>query len=97
MLVTINTIASEQLHATKNTMVAVTQLLNYCATHPDATVRFTASDMALKVVTSTARSRIGGYFYLGNLPAVAKLAPSPNDVPAATWYVHSPMVLLSQR
>jgi hypothetical protein len=89
MLVTINTIASEQAHATKNTMAAVTQLLNYCATHPDATVRFTASDMALKVVSdasyltaSKARSRIGGYFYLGNLPVDATIAPSPDDGPA---------------
>jgi hypothetical protein len=89
MLVAINTIASEQSHATENTMVAVTQLLNYCATHPDAIIRFTASDMVLKVVSdasyltaSKARSRIGGYFYLGKLPANATIAPSPDDGPA---------------
>ena len=47
--------------------------LNYCATHPDATVRFSASDMILKIhsdasylTESHARSRVGGYFYMGN-------------------------------
>ncbi|KAI2497592.1 Reverse transcriptase (RNA-dependent DNA polymerase) [Fragilaria crotonensis] len=30
-------------------MDKLAQLLNYCATHPDATVRFTASDMLLAI------------------------------------------------
>lgn len=85
LLVTINSLASEQTRGTENTMKGVTQLLNYCATHPDAVVRFEASDMALKVVSdasyltaSKARSRIGGYFYLGKQPIDATIAPAPD-------------------
>ena len=47
--------------------------LNYCATHPDGIVSFEASNMILKIhshashlTESQARSRIGGYFFLGN-------------------------------
>ena len=48
-------------------------LLNYCVTNTEATVRFTASDMILKLCSDAsylsepeAHSREGGYFYLGN-------------------------------
>jgi hypothetical protein len=37
MIPTISTLASQQeAHGTKATMEALTQLLNYCASHPDA-------------------------------------------------------------
>ena len=49
MLPTIGTLASQQAHGTKATLEALTQLLNYCTTHPDAKVRFIASDMVLHV------------------------------------------------
>jgi len=39
MLPAINTIATQQATPTRKTMEAVTQLLNYCATHPDASIR----------------------------------------------------------
>ena len=49
--------------------------LDYCHTHPDATIRYKASDMILWVHsdagynnTEGARSRAGGHFYLGNYP-----------------------------
>jgi len=38
ILTAINTLASQQANATKETMKAITHLLNYCATHPDAVV-----------------------------------------------------------
>jgi hypothetical protein len=45
MLVALGTIASNQSKGTQATAQALTQLLNYTAAHPDATVRYTASDM----------------------------------------------------
>ena len=54
------------------TTVAVVQLLDYAATHPDAGVTFSKSDMVLKIHSDAsylseygARSRVGGYFFLG--------------------------------
>jgi hypothetical protein len=38
MLTAIGFIATQQASATQATMQAITQLLNYCATHPEATV-----------------------------------------------------------
>ena len=49
------------------------QLLDYCANHPDAVLRYRASDMILKIHSDSsylnepkARSRGGGNFYLGD-------------------------------
>ena len=47
ILVALSTIASEQYSATSNTVNKITQLLNYLATHPDATIRYKRSDMVL--------------------------------------------------
>ena len=41
----LSTIASEQSKGTQQTMQRCKQLLDYLATHPNATVRFHASDM----------------------------------------------------
>jgi hypothetical protein len=49
MLTAIGAIATQQSKGTKQTMQAIVQLLNYCATHPNAVVRFHASDMILWV------------------------------------------------
>eukprot|EP00957_Ditylum_brightwellii_P016474 1238287-Ditylum_brightwellii.AAC.1 len=45
MLMAINTIAAEQEHPTQKMAAAIVKLLNYCATHPEATVRYHASGM----------------------------------------------------
>jgi hypothetical protein len=75
ILMTLSTIAHEQARATRRTNLSVTQLLDYCATHPDATIRFRASDMVLNIHSDAsylnapaARSRIGGHFFLGWAP-----------------------------
>ena len=75
MLVTLSTLASQQSKGTAHTADAITQLLNYCATHPDAEIRYVASDMLLKIHSDAsylseaqARSRTGGHFFLGNHP-----------------------------
>jgi hypothetical protein len=75
ILMTLSTIAHEQARATVRTNLSITQLLDYCATHPDATIRFRASDMVLNIHSDAsylnapdARSRIGGHFFLGWAP-----------------------------
>jgi hypothetical protein len=75
ILTALGTIAMQQSKGTKATMQAVVQLLNYCATHPEAKVRYVACDMILHVDSDVsyltapkARSRAGGYHYLSNQP-----------------------------
>jgi hypothetical protein len=69
----LNDITMEQTKATKKTQAATDQLLDYLATHPDATIRYHAFHMILHIHSdasylsvSNARSRIGGLFFLGN-------------------------------
>jgi hypothetical protein len=51
MLVALGTLASQQASGTEATIAAMTQLLNYAATHPDPVVRFKRSDMQLEVAS----------------------------------------------
>jgi hypothetical protein len=91
MLVALGTLASAQSQSTQATALAVTQLLNYCATHPDAVLRYSASDMHLHVHSdasylseSKARSRAGGLFFLSDKPksyAASLLPPTPDSIP----------------
>jgi hypothetical protein len=88
LLVTLGSLASEQAKGTTATNKAATQLLDYCATHPNATVRFSASDMCLHVHSdasylsvSKARSRAGGLFFLSDKPKSSTIPPSPTSVP----------------
>jgi hypothetical protein len=69
----LNDIATDQTKTTKKTQAATNQLLDYLATHPDAAIRYHASDMILHIhsdasyiTVSNARSRLGGLFCLGN-------------------------------
>jgi hypothetical protein len=72
-LMPLNDIATEQNKATEKTQAATNQLLDYLATHPDATIRYHASDMILNIHSdayylsvSNAWSRLGGLFFRGN-------------------------------
>ena len=63
-------LATEKSQATKTTTTKLAQLLNYCATHFDATVCFTASDMILAIESNASylsvvkgRSRATSYFF----------------------------------
>ncbi|KAI2498397.1 Reverse transcriptase (RNA-dependent DNA polymerase) [Fragilaria crotonensis] len=85
LLTAIGELATEQAGGTKTTMDKLAQLLNYCATHPDATVRFTASDMLLAIESDAsylsvvkARSRAAGYFYLTNKTTARNAGFKPN-------------------
>jgi hypothetical protein len=72
VLMPLNDIATEQTKATERTQAATNQLLDYLDTHPDATIRYHASDMILHIHSdasylsvSNARSRLGGLFFFG--------------------------------
>ena len=71
----LNSIAAESSKPTKRAMERVRQLLDYMYSNPNAIIRFRRSDMILNVhsdasyqTASRARSRAGGYFFLGSIP-----------------------------
>jgi hypothetical protein len=71
LIVASSTLASRISAATATMMSRVNQLLDYCSTHPEANIRYYASDMKLKIHREAsylsepkAKSCIGGYFYL---------------------------------
>jgi hypothetical protein len=73
VLMPLNGIATEQTKATEKTQADTNQLLDYLATHPDATIRYHVSDMLLYnhsdasyLSVSSARSRLGGLFLCGD-------------------------------
>ena len=73
MLHALNDIASSKNNGTQTTWAAVKYFLNYAASNPDAEIIFRASDMLYKIdsdaaylVCPKARSRAGGYHYLGS-------------------------------
>jgi hypothetical protein len=75
VLMALSSIASEQTRATTNTITKAKQLLDYLATHPDATIRFQASDMVLNIhsdasylLETNAHSRVCGHFFMGWSP-----------------------------
>jgi hypothetical protein len=100
MLVALGTLSSAQSTGTEATMEAVTQLLNYCATHPDAAIRYSASEMILHVhsdasylSSSNARSRVGGFFFLSS--DTGPIAPLPDSTPPplnGPVHVHSGII-----
>jgi hypothetical protein len=73
VLMPLNDIATEHTKATGKPQAATNKLLDYLATHQDATIRYHASDMILHIHSdasylsvSNARSRLGGLSFLGN-------------------------------
>ena len=75
----LSSLASKQAQATESTEKKFWELLDYLATHPDATVWYYASSMILNIHSdasylseSRARSRVAGYFFLGNMPTDRK-------------------------
>jgi hypothetical protein len=72
VLMALSTIASEQTTGTERTMEKALQVLDYLATHPNAKVKFRASDMvmnihsdALYLTEPKAHSRACGHFFMG--------------------------------
>ena len=71
---TMSSIAARQSRGTKKLEEEVAQFLDYCATHPNAGVRFVASDMLLALHSDAsylsepeAKNRAAGHFFLGKL------------------------------
>lgn len=98
MLVALSAIASAP-HS-EAAAIAVTQLLNYAATHPDATIRYHNSDMILHVHSDAsylsepgAKSRSGGYFYLSDkLPPTATSSSGDITPSSPPTLLHLPMM-----
>ena len=75
MLVALGTLASQQENPTEALWNDITWFLNYAATHPDAIICFSKSDIILHVSSdgsylseTKSRSRVGGMFYLSSSP-----------------------------
>jgi len=71
ILMALNGILADQVAPTEHTNKRLEQFLDYMATHPDATIRFKASNMILNIHSnasylsaSRAQSQAGGYFFL---------------------------------
>jgi hypothetical protein len=85
-LVAIGSISAEQSKATDKTKQKITRLLNYFATNPNATIRYHKSEMSLKIHTDAsylcepkARSRVGGHFFLSDMPKDPQRTPLATD------------------
>ena len=75
LLIGLSAIASQQANPTQLTKRRCEQLLDYVATHPNATVRYHASSMILNIHSDAsylsepdAKSRIAGHYFLGDVP-----------------------------
>jgi hypothetical protein len=71
----LSSIAIKQSKGMTNTMEKTKQLLDYLATHPDATIQFQASDIIMNVHSnasylseSDTHSRACGHFFMGLSP-----------------------------
>jgi hypothetical protein len=83
LIMPINVLASEQSKATSVTSEKVIKLLNYCNTHPETKIRYHASDMILYIYSyasylseKEAKSRAGGFFYMGSSKNTDKNLPT---------------------
>jgi len=75
VLMALSTIASEQTKGMERTMEKALQVLDYLAVHPDAKVKYRASDMVMNIHSDAsyltepkARSRACGHFFMWWLP-----------------------------
>lgn len=89
ILPALNEISSQQAAPTEETLQKCNMLMDYLHTHPDAKIRYHASDMRLYLETDAAylvlpqaRSRCAAYFYLSNN------LTSPTDKPRMNGTVH---------
>jgi hypothetical protein len=90
MLKPLGTLSTQQSQPTETTMNAIIKFLNYAATHPNAELKYTASDMILWIdldasylSESKAHSTCAGTFFLSDNPTNPSKAPQPQD-PEAT-------------
>jgi hypothetical protein len=74
MLVTLSALVPQQTKGMAHTAADAVKFLNYCATHPDASICYTQSNMILCCHSDVsylsklqARSQAGGSFYMEQL------------------------------
>ena len=74
ILMALSELSSNQATATEATQRTCHQFLDYCASHPNGSIRYHASDMILKVHRNSSYlnavrtcSRQGGHFYITNI------------------------------
>ena len=84
IIVALNEISNNQASPTAHTKQACDMLLDYLSTHPDATIRYHASDMILAIcsdaaylVLPNARSRAAGHFFLTDHTSATTNPPNP--------------------
>jgi len=75
----LSTIASEQTKGTEKTLEKAYKVLDYLASHPNATVQFRALDMVMNIHSDASylskpnsHSRACGHFFMGVLPIDGK-------------------------
>ena len=73
MLVALGSIAQQTNNPIERTMSEIVWFLNYCASHPDAKIRYKASDMHLWLSSDASylskkgsKSRLGAFFFLSD-------------------------------
>jgi hypothetical protein len=83
----LSTLASQLSTATSATIYDVSHLIDYCSTHPEASIRYYAPDVQLKIHSDAsylsepkAKSKNGGYFYLGKNTISSKIPLSNGPV-----------------
>ena len=94
MLAALGSIAAHQAKGTEQIYADTLWLLNYAATHPDATIRYTASDMVLHIHSDASylseprsRSRAGGHYFMCDIrPDMSK---PPTTCPHLNGPIHS--------
>jgi len=84
-------LATQQANGTQATMEVLTQLLNYCTTHPHAVIHYTASEMVLWMYSDASylsapkgHSWATGYCFLSTCPQALPTAmdePPPDNGP----------------
>ena len=104
MLVTLGSISQQTNAPTEYTMSEIVWFLDYCATHPDATIRYTASDMHLWTSSDASylsepnsKSRAGGFYFLGDKPQYqSKDALTTETAPLNTPTPNGPVHVLAK-
>ncbi len=88
MLTALGSLATQQANPTVNTMIKVSQFLDYAATHPDAIVTYHASNMVLAghsnasyLLESKARSRGGHFLHVNRHGTTTQQWGSPHNCP----------------
>ena len=90
-LTALSSVAGDHAEATERTEAQAQQLMDYFATHPQATIRYYASEIILNIHSdasylseSRARSRTAGHHFLGSIPEKGEPIPINGAI-----YVHS--------